>query len=136
MEISYSKDTADVNWQQLKADLVADDFDNGRTPEELQRSFENSAVVVFAWDDGRVIGKARALSDGVCNAYIVDVWTHSSYRHRGIASKMLELLAEELVGQHIYLFTDDAEAFYERNGYSRQGIGMSRVVGRWLNRPR
>lgn len=136
MEISYSKDTTDVNWQQLKADLLADDFDNGRTPEELQRSFENSAVVVFARDGGRVIGKARALSDGVCNAYVVDVWTHSSYRHRGIASQMLELLAEELVGQHIYLFTDDAEAFYERNGYGRQGIGMSRVVGRWLNRSR
>jgi predicted GNAT family acetyltransferase len=134
MEIHYSTDTTGVNWQQLKADLAADDFDNGRSPEELKRSFENSAVVVFAWDGERVIGKARALSDGVCNAYVVDVWTQSSYRHRGIASKMMGLLAEALVGQHIYLFTDDAEKFYEQIGYARQGIGMSKVVGRWLNR--
>jgi predicted GNAT family acetyltransferase len=132
--ITYSKNTTGVDWKRLKEDLAADDFDNGRTPEELKRSFENTAVVVFAFDGDRVIGKARALSDGVCNAYVVDVWTHSSYRHRGIASKMMELLAEDLVGQHIYLFTDDAEAFYERNGYQRQGIGMSKVVGRWLNR--
>jgi len=134
-EITYSKDSTGVNWEHLKADLTADDFDNGRTPEELKRSFENTAVVVFAWHGDRVIGKARALSDGVCNAYVVDVWTHSSYRHQGIASKIMALLAEDLVGQHIYLFTDEAETFfYERNGYQRQGIGMSRVVGRWLNR--
>jgi predicted GNAT family acetyltransferase len=133
-DITYSKTTDDIDWAQLKADLTADDFDNGRTPEELRRSFENSAVVVFARDGDRVIGKARALSDGVCNAYVVDVWTHSDYRRRGIASRMMALLAEGLEGQHIYLFTDDAEAFYQSLGYRRQGIGMSIVIGRWLGR--
>ncbi|HRO91517.1 MAG TPA: N-acetyltransferase, partial [Promineifilum sp.] len=66
--ITYSITTANINWEQLTADLQADDFDNGRTPDELRRSFENSAVVAFARDENRVIGKARALSDGVCNA--------------------------------------------------------------------
>ena len=132
--ITYTDDLAAVDWTRLKDDLTADDFDNGRTPDELRRSFENSAVVVFAWYGGRVIGKARALSDGVCNAYVVDVWTHSDYRRRGIASRLMRLLAERLEGQHIYLFTDDAEAFYHTIGYRRQGVGMSVVVGRWLGR--
>ena len=134
MDVTYTYDTAGVNWARLTDDLVADDFDNGRTPDELRRSFENSAVVVFAWLDGRIIGKARALSDGVCNAYVVDVWTHSDYRRRGIASHMMRSLAERLPGQHIYLFTDDAEKFYHQLGYRRQGIGMSIVSGQWLNR--
>jgi len=134
MEIQYTKTTANVDWSRLKADLAADDFDNGRTPDELRRSFENSAVVVFAWAGDRVVGKARALSDGVCNAYVVDVWTHSDYRRRGIATRLMELLAEGLEGQHIYLFTDDAEVFYRGLGYRRQGIGLSKVVGKWLNR--
>ena len=132
--ITYATTTANIDWEQLTADLQADDFDNGRTPDELRRSFENSAVVIFAWLDGRVIGKARALSDGVCNAYVVDVWTHSDYRRRGIASHMMNALAERLTGQHIYLFTDDAEGFYRTLGYRRQGIGMSIVSGQWLNR--
>jgi len=132
--ITYSTTTANIDWEQLTADLQADDFDNGRTPDELQRSFENSAVVAFAWVDGRIIGKARALSDGVCNAYVVDVWTHSDYRRRGIASRLMHLLEEQLDGQHIYLFTDDAEAFYRTLGYRPQGVGMSVVVGRWLGR--
>lgn len=134
LDITFTQTTDGVDWEQLTADLQADDFDNGRTPDELRRSFENSAVVAFAWMDGRVIGKARALSDGVCNAYVVDVWTHSDYRRRGIAKRLMRLLADGLEGQHIYLFTDDAEAFYRSLGYHRQGVGMSIVVGKWLNR--
>lgn len=133
-DITYAQTTNSVDWEQLTADLQADDFDNGRTPEELRRSFENSAVVAFARDGDRVIGKARALSDGVCNAYVVDVWTHSDYRRRGIATRLMRLLEERLDGQHIYLFTDDAEDFYHSLGYRRQGVGMSLVVGRWLRR--
>ena len=133
-DITYSQTIDGVDWAQLTADLQADDFDNGRTPDELRRSFENSAVVAFAWFDGRVIGKARALSDGVCNAYVVDVWTHSDYRRRGIASRLMRLLEEGLDGQHIYLFTDDAEVFYRSLGYRQQGVGMSIVVGKWLRR--
>ena len=133
-DITYTTTTDGVDWEALKANLLADDFDNGRTPDELRRSFENSAVVVFARDGSRIVGKARALSDGVCNAYVVDVWTHSDYRRRGIASRLMRLLEEQLAGQHIYLFTDDAEGFYQTLGYRRQGVGMSIVVGRWLGR--
>ena len=132
--ITYDHDLAAVDWARLKDDLSADDFDNGRTPDELRRSFENSAVVVFARLGQRVIGKARALSDGVCNAYVVDVWTHSDFRRRGIATRMMGLLADALPGQHIYLFTDDAEKFYRGLGYRRQGGGLSIVSGQWLNR--
>jgi predicted GNAT family acetyltransferase len=133
-DISYTQTTDGVDWDRLTADLQADDFDNGRTPDELRRSFENSAAVAFAWDGDRIIGKARALSDGVCNAYVVDVWTHSDYRRRGIASRLMGLLEERLEGQHVYLFTDDAEALYHHLGYRRQGVGMGKVIGRWLNR--
>ena len=133
-DITYTTTTDGVDWEALKVDLLADDFDNGRTPDELRRSFENSAVVVFARDGSRIVGKARALSDGVCNAYVVDVWTHSDYRRRGIASRLMRLLEEQLDGQHIYLFTDDAEGFYHTLGYRRQGVGMRVVVGRVVGR--
>ncbi|MGH3578968.1 MAG: hypothetical protein ACRDU0_15625, partial [Mycobacterium sp.] len=64
-----------VDWEQAKADLVADEFDNGRSAEALRRSFAHSQKVAFAWDGDRVVGMARLLSDGVCNAYLLDVWT-------------------------------------------------------------
>lgn len=134
MPIRYTKSIAEVDWEALVADLIADNFHNGRTPDEMQRSFANSAVVVLALDEtDRVIGTVRGLSDGVCNAYVVDVWTQSDYRRRGIATQMMRLLEEELPGQHVYLFTDDMAPFYQTLGYQPQDTGLGKVIGRWLN---
>src|SRR5438093_13076328 len=98
-----------IDWALAKADLAADDFDNGRTPDALRRSFAQSQHVAIARDGDRVVGMARLLSDGVCNAYLLDVWTHSAYRRRGIASAMVRALADAVPGQHIGLQTDDAQ---------------------------
>jgi predicted GNAT family acetyltransferase len=122
-----------VDWDQAKADLRADDFDNGRSAGALRQSFESSQHVAMAWDGNRVVGMARLLSDGVCNAYLVDVWTMSTYRRRGIGSSMVRLLAERVPGQHIGLQTDDAEAFYLSLGFRHQPSFMSLVVGSWLD---
>src|SRR5438105_15931408 len=51
-----------IDWVQAKADLAADDFDNGRSPEALRLSFERSQHVAFARDGDRVVGMARLLS--------------------------------------------------------------------------
>jgi GNAT superfamily N-acetyltransferase len=121
-----------VDWAALKAVLHADDFDNGRTPAQLAASFHNSLAVI-AYVDDQIIGTARALSDGVCNAYIVDVWTYTPYRRRGVARAMLERLLARLRGQHVFLWTDDAVAFYAQLGFERSpAVGMEMVSGTWL----
>jgi ribosomal protein S18 acetylase RimI-like enzyme len=122
-----------VDWARLKADLVADQFDNGRSAEALRRSFAQSQHVALARDGDRVVGTARLLSDGVCNAYLVDVWTHSSYRRQGIASSMMRLLTDAVPGQHIGLQTSEAQEFYESLGFREQPQFWSRVVGTWLD---
>lgn len=121
-----------VDWGRAKADLVADDFDNGRSPTALRRSFEQSQHVAIAWDGERVVGMARLLSDGVCNAYLLDVWTSSGHRRRGIGRAMVEALSAAVPGQHVGLQTDDAQAFYGSFGFRPQPDFMSRVSGRWL----
>jgi len=123
----------DVDWGAVRADLVADAFDNGRTPSALRRSFAASQHVAIAWDDDLVVGTARLLSDGVCNAYLVDVWTRSSHRRQGVASAMLRQLMAQVPGQHIALQTDDAQAFYESLGFRPQPEMWSIVVGTWLD---
>ena len=131
-EITYRTDLGDVDWARMKSLLTEDNFDNGRTPEQLRESFGNSRVAVVAYDGGEIVGTARALSDGVCNAYVVDVWTRAPYRKRGIARAMLATLEAHLKGQHVYLFTDDAADFYHKLGFKEQPTGMSKVVGMWL----
>ena len=72
-------DLAGIDWAAVKADLRRDGFDNGRTPDELYRSFAASAHTSVAWIGDRVVGTARLLADGICNAYLVDVWTAVGY---------------------------------------------------------
>lgn len=132
MPITYKRDLAGVDWDAMKAILIEDNFDNGRTPEQLRASFENSYSTCIAYADQQIAGTVRVLSDGVCNAYIVDVWTLSAYRRQGIARAMIEQLLVELPGQHVYLFTDDVPEFYKKLGFRERPVGMEKVVGTWL----
>jgi predicted GNAT family acetyltransferase len=122
-----------IDWDRAKADLAADSFDNGRSAAALRLSFERSQHVALARDGDRLVGMARLLSDGVCNAYLVDVWTQSDYRHRGIATAMTQLLVDAVPGQHVGLQTDGAGALYASLGFRVQPEFWSRVSGRWLD---
>jgi predicted GNAT family acetyltransferase len=133
LSVTFDSSLDGIDWAAAKADLAADDFDNGRSPAALQRSFEQSQHVAFARDGDRVVGMARMLSDGVCNAYIVDVWTHSAYRRRGIASQLMRMLCDAVPGQHIGLQTESAQPLYASLGFKPQPEFWSLVVGRWLD---
>ena len=78
-EIRYLREMNGVDWEEMKATLAADSIDNGRSPAQLEKSFRNSFAKVVATHKRQIIGTARALSDEVCNAYIVDVWTLSKF---------------------------------------------------------
>ena len=122
-----------IDWQALRRDLIDDDFHNGRSTEQLRVSFVQSYASVFGVVDERCLATGRLLSDGVGNAYVVDVWTHSSRRSEGIASEVMRRLLATVPGQHVYLQTDDAVAFYEKLGFAKQPHGLSIVVGEYLN---
>jgi ribosomal protein S18 acetylase RimI-like enzyme len=134
MTIVYRHRHQEIDFSALREDLILDEFHNGRSAAELKKSFANSHISVYAMDEQHCIGTARALSDQVCNCYVVDVWTQSQFRQRGIASKMMQLIINHVPGQHVYLQTDTAQSFYERLGFQKQPEGMFLISGNWLNR--
>ena len=42
IEVMYKTNLKSVDWSEMKATLRADEFDNGRSPQQLQQSFQNS----------------------------------------------------------------------------------------------
>jgi ribosomal protein S18 acetylase RimI-like enzyme len=130
--IVYRDDLQGVDWEALKQDLILDDFHNGRTTWQLRLSFENSQHVAMGFDGNRCIANGRMLSDEVGNAFVIDVWTHSEFRNRGIATRIMEMLVDAVPGQHIYLQTDDAVDFYRKLDFESQPEGMSFVSGTYL----
>ena len=70
MAVRIGESLEGIDWYQVKADLAADAFDNGRSSRALHTSFARSQHVAIARDGDRVVAMARLLSDGVCNAYL------------------------------------------------------------------
>ena len=130
--VQFRDDLRGIDWAVLKTDLAADRFDNGRSPDALRQSFEATPLVAIAWHSGRVVGTARALTDHVCNAYVIDVWTRSDLRRRGIGRELMRMLTARLNGQHVSLFAPDAAAFYRSLQFESEAGGLSTVVGTWL----
>lgn len=130
--VTYQSDLTGSDWEVLKQTMIEDDFHNGRTTAQLRLSFENSAVVAMGFDGNLCIANGRLLSDGVGNAYVLDIWTHSAYNGQGIGREIMKMLLEAVPGQHVYLQADDAVGFYKKLGFREQPKGMSMIVGDYL----
>ena len=101
MKIIYKSNLRGIDWGVLKENLITDNFHNGRTSDQLRLSFENSALSVMAFDGKKCIGTGRILSDGVGNAYLLDIWTHHGYQLQGIGSTIVKKLIDSVPGQHV-----------------------------------
>jgi ribosomal protein S18 acetylase RimI-like enzyme len=130
---SPSESTAE-DWVQLQrlfqgAAFWAED----RTLEDLKIAISHSKPVISVWDccpppennvetSDRLIGFARATSDGIYRATIWDVVIHPDYRGEGLGGKLLHtLLAHPHLNrvERIYLMTTHQQTFYERMGFTQ-----------------
>jgi ribosomal protein S18 acetylase RimI-like enzyme len=91
-EISYH-DTQDVDIFQLaRLFEQAGWHDRSRDTGRLAKLVSGSLFVVSAWHGDRLVGFARAISDGVSDAYVRDVAVLEDYRRRGIGRELLRRL--------------------------------------------
>lgn len=99
-----------------------------RQIDDLKVALENSKPIVSAWDTGgaicpeeaRLVGFARATSDGIYRATIWDVVVHPDYQGAGLGRKLVEtILAHPHVSrvERVYLMTTKQQAFYRRIGF-------------------
>ena len=105
--ITYRTGTEGIDWRQLtdiycKVGLVGGLGDKGDR-EGIRAAFEGSYRVVTAWDGERLVGAARMLSDGVCNAMVFDLGVAEDCRHRGIGTGIMTALLEGCDEFYVYL---------------------------------
>lgn len=89
--------------------------------QRLTRLVNQSHCFVAASVDGELIGMGRAISDGVSDAYVQDVTVAQAWRGRGIGSRIVRRIVEQL--QHdglgwIGLIAERGSSpFYEQFGF-------------------
>ena len=124
---AYAKVTSTrdgVDWDVL-ADIYARAPLAVRNAAEVKRAFANSYLCCFAWVDGQLVGAARAMSDGVYYATVMDVAVDPGYQGAGIGRKMMSALLRRLPVQKVYLTTvPGKEGFYEKLGFLHETNAM------------
>lgn len=89
-----------------------------RTTDQVARVLAGQPAV-GAWEDGELIGFARAVTDGTFRAYLEDVLVAEEHRRRGIGRALVDAMRAELDGVALVsLFCGPSLVpFYEEAGY-------------------
>ncbi len=113
MTIAY-RDTHEVDLDQLAVLFNVVGWERRTADRDrLAQLVRGSLCVVSAWDGDRLVGFARAISDGAFNAYISTVAVLPGYQRRGIGRELIRrLLAGRDHLQFVLHANESAYPFY------------------------
>lgn len=121
--IRFSDRREEVDLEQLQELLKVSAFwAKERTVEGLAIAISNSNPVITVWDSDRLIGHARATSDGIYRATIWDVVIALDYRGLGLGRKLVTTVLQHPLMcnvERVYLMTTHQQKFYEQIGFKQ-----------------
>lgn len=92
------------------------------TKEELRISLSNTYYAVSAYEESKLVGFGRIISDGVIHAMIYEMIVDPDYQREGIGSNILNMLVDKCLENNIrdiQLFSSKGkQVFYERHGFT------------------
>ncbi len=89
--------------------------------DRMQRMIDGADLLVSARHGSKLVGIARAISDGCFACYLPDLAVDAGYKGCGVGRRLLELVRES-IGPEVMLVllaVPDAVEFYERIGLER-----------------
>lgn len=97
----------------------------------LQKMIDHADITITAWNEGKLVGIARAITDFSYCCYLSDLAVDKSYQHSGIGKKLVQLLQEQLSEEValILLSAPNAMDFYPKIGFEKinNGFKISRL---------
>ncbi len=128
MKIEYKFELDEINWSDAVALFKFAPL-GVREPAKLRKSCEKSYLTCFAFDDSRLVGMGRAISDGEYQAAIYDVVVLPEYQGRGIGKDIMKQLHGRLSVETIILYAvPGKEVFYQKLGYNKMLTAMAKKV--------
>lgn len=138
MSVTY-KTNKDLPCDQLSALFAAvgwSDETKEMTPEMLanfNKPFIHSALVFSAWDEDKMIGCVRALSDTMFRSVILDLAVLPEYQGQGIGSTLVKKCIEVYPGSEWSLETiSERVSFYEGLGFEINNSPFLKIPCKWF----
>ena len=114
------------------ADKIIELYKNSGLPrpvndkERIKRMYENSNLVITAWDGELLVGVSRSLTDFCWCCYLSDLSVRHEYKGKGIGKRLIELTKDK-VGEHsmlLLLSVSTAMEYYPKVGLKRVENGF------------
>ena len=91
------------------------------SPQTLQLSFQNSILVLGAYDADKLIGLIRVVGDGYTVVLVQDILLYPEYQRKGIGTRLIQAVFDRFSSvRQIQLVTDNTpktKAFYQSLGF-------------------
>jgi GNAT superfamily N-acetyltransferase len=114
-----SRVDVDAVWAFLSTDAY---WGKSRTRADFEAQLATAwrVVGVYEADGGRLVGFARAISDGVAYAYLSDVFVAADARGEGLGKELVATMVDRGPGARFRwsLHTSDAHGLYRRYGFA------------------
>jgi GNAT superfamily N-acetyltransferase len=114
-----SRVDVDAVWAFLSTDAY---WGKSRTRADFEAQLATAwrVVGVYQADSGRLVGFARAISDGVAYAYLSDVFVAADARGNGLGKELVATMVDRGPGARFRwsLHTSDAHGLYQQYGFA------------------
>lgn len=121
----------DVVWAALSEEAY---WQRWRTRSDVEQQFRTAWRVIGAYErsSGSLVGFARAISDGIADGYLCDVFVDPRHRGSGIGGRLVDEMVNHGGGARFrwFLSTRDAHALYARYGFVPADERMMERPGR------
>ena len=97
--------------------------------ERIDAMLQNADLLISAWDDDRLVGIARAVTDYAYCRYLSDLAVDEAWQRRGIGQELLATLKQALHPQCkiILLAAPQAVDYYPHIGFTQHPSAWTKV---------
>lgn len=122
MDISYKFDIVPT------PDQIVALYDEAGLPrpttdrERIRKMYEHSNLIVTAWDNTKLVGVSRSITDWAWSCYLADLAVSPEYKKSGIGKKLIELTKEKVGDQVMILLLSvpTAMTYYPKVGFTKE----------------
>ena len=94
--------------------------------ERIKKMYDNSNLVITAWDGELLVGVSRCLTDFCWSCYLADLSVRHEYKGKGIGKKLVELTKNKIGEQTMLLLLSvpTAMEYYPKIGLKKVENGF------------
>jgi ribosomal protein S18 acetylase RimI-like enzyme len=128
MDLRIENDCAGVDWQAV-ADILKEVGMAYYAPDMHAKAFGASHTTIFVYDEDKLIGFGRAISDGAYQAAIYDCAVLPEYQGHRLGTRIMDAVLDGVGNCNVILYAAPGkEGFYQKQGFSRMKTGMARFA--------